>query len=485
MNEVSLDITLTPKQQEIFEAFFNGNDTWIVSVGGKGSAKSTVSTYIVLLLLLSDEYKNSKILVARENLRDLKNTIISSLNKEITKLGLEKDVIYQNDALQYIQNKATGTTLYYLSLSDKNDQYRSVLSYEFNVAIIDEADRISEEAFTEVSMRLRHKHKLIRGMLNLNPTNEEHWIYKKFIKEKFPSSVVIHSTTYDNYLIKKMHISEFSRLTKFEINGKVFYTYKQDRFEFLRREGNYMIVKHFNLPHAFLYTIETSPYPYRRVMLEGNWGNISLDNGVYSDIFTEDNILTKPLSVNDTYFWRFYAGIDFGFTHPAFVLIGEDEYGRLIVIDEILGDKVSSIDFIGHIQNRLREKWRLSLEDVEFFGDVAGSFREQSDGMSIIRKIEDKWGIHIKTGRVKQNESVSIVRDLLQEEKASYKTLRVHSDCKLIIEGFMGGFKWDKDGTRLLKDGFYEHLHDALRYVLYHISFQIKRKKVSIVTPDY
>jgi hypothetical protein len=58
-------------------------------VGGKGSAKTTALVYILIILMTDEKYKESKILVARESLRDLKNTLIEEFFRVSNKLGLK------------------------------------------------------------------------------------------------------------------------------------------------------------------------------------------------------------------------------------------------------------------------------------------------------------------------------------------------------------------------------------------------------------
>jgi hypothetical protein len=42
--------------------------------------------------------------------------------------------------------------------------------------------------------------------------------------------------------------------------------------------------------------------------------------------------------------------------------------------------------------------------------------------------------------------------------------LQVDPDhCPILIAGFVGGYARDEEG-QVIKDGYYEHLHDALRY---------------------
>lgn len=483
-----MDIILTEKQQEIFDTFFNEKDVrWVLSVGGKGSAKSTVSVYILLNLLFNEKYKGSKILIARESLRDLKNTLVKGLTKEIARLRLPENVIEQHEGLQVIKNKLTDTEVYYLSLSSRNDQYRSVLSYEFNVVIIDELDRIEEEAFDEVSQRMRLKHQFIKGLLNLNPVPETHWVYKKFVAKDFPNLKVITSSTYDNYLLKKVNREEFGRkAVEYRFEDRIYYVIGNTRYEIVRREGeDHLIVKEFNVAHSFLVEMEHKNYAFRRVMLEGQWGSYNVEDGIYTDVFSKENLFEgyiPPHSLANLY--RLYGGIDFGFRRPAFVLIAEDEWGRLIILDEFLGENISTLNFIEAIRRRMRERFKIDLAEVELYGDIAGSFREQADGVSIIQKIKENYGIIIKTNKVKVMESVFYIRQLLEKTVNGQRVLQVNKhNCPITVAGFLGEFKADEAG-RPVKDGYYEHIHDAIRYVIFGIRHR-HNNNLRIKTPKY
>lgn len=464
---MEFNIVLTQKQTEIYETFFNDKNTrWILSVGGKGSAKTTVSVYILLTLFFSPEFANSKILIARESLRDLKNTLVREFKNYLNKLRIPEDSVYEHhEGLQRIRNKQTGTEIYYLSLSSRNDQYRSVLSYEFNVVIIDELDRISEEAFDEVSQRMRLKHKFNKGLLNLNPVPETHWVFQKFVANSFPQTKIIHSSSYDNYLIKKVDKKLFIQKASEYISpqGKLYYIIDNTRYEVLSEDGDKFIVKEFNLSHPFFVEMEHKSYAFRRVMLEGQWGSYYTDDGIYTPYFTEKHIATEPILPSDLIYYKLYGGFDFGVRRPAFVLIAEDEWNRFIVIDELLGQDIASVQFVELIRKRLREKWKLDIYDVDIYGDIAGSFREQGDGVSIIAKIKEMYGINIKSQKVKVMDSLFKIKSLLEQEKKNIPRLRIHQDCKMMLAGMLGEFKQDEYG-KPVKDNYYEHIHDAFRY---------------------
>jgi PBSX family phage terminase large subunit len=483
-----LSIVLTDKQAEIYNSFFNDTDTrWIVSVGGKGSAKTTVSVIILLTLFFDERYRNSQILIARESLRDLKNTLVAEFKKKCAEIGAKEDEIFiVKDDLQYIENLITKTKIFYLSLSDRNQQYRSVLSYEFNVVIIDELDRISEEAFDEVSQRMRLTHKFNKGLLNLNPVPETHWVYRKFVKDQFPQTKVIKSSSYDNYVKVKIPIHKFTTKAKpYTYEDKEYYVIDNTRYEVIGKDKDYILAKKFNLAHSFYVEMEHRNYAFRRVMLHGEWGSAYVDDGLYTSTFTEANvfkgvILPKDLQI----FYRVYAGLDFGFRRPAFVLLVEDEWGRLIIIDELLGENISTIQFIDLVRRRLREKWRLDALQIDWYGDIAGRQASQTDGISIINRIRQEYNINVKSYKVPVLDSVALIRELLDKDIRNQKALQVSSDVPISLAGFLGEFKMDDTG-RPLKDGYYDHIHDALRYVIWGVARQRKSSKFKIITPDY
>jgi PBSX family phage terminase large subunit len=483
-----LSIVLTDKQAEIYNTFFNEPDTrWILSVGGKGSAKTTVSVIILLTLFFDERFKNSQILIARESLRDLKNTLVSEFKKKCAEIGAKEDEVFIiKDDLQYIENLITGTKIFYLSLSDRNQQYRSVLSYEFNVVVIDELDRISEEAFDEVSQRMRLPHKFNKGLLNLNPVPETHWVYRKFVKNEFPQTKVIKSSSYDNYIKVKIPVHIFTSKAKpYVYEDKEYYVIDNTRYEVIGRDGEYILAKKYNLAHSFYVEMEHRNYAFKRVMLNGEWGSAYVDDGLYTSTFTEDNVFKGVITPKDLqYFYKPYAGLDFGFRRPAFVLLAEDEWGRLIVIDELLGENVSTIQFIDLVRKRLREKWKLDALQVEWFGDIAGRQASQSDGVSIINRIRQEYNIDVITNKVPVLDSVGLIRELLDKDIRNQKSLQVSPDAPISMAGFLGEFKMDDFG-KPIKDGYYDHIHDAIRYAVWGVARQNKYNTFKVVVPEY
>jgi len=484
------DIVLTPKQNEIINAFFNGDKLWIMSVGGKGSAKTTATLFILLRLMFDQEFSKSKILVARESLRDLKNTLIDEFIRLCTEKGIKLGIDYdENKQLQRIYSYVNQSEIFYLSLSDKNEQYKTVRSYEFNVVIIDELDRISYKAFEEASERLRYPHKFIRGIVNLNPVPQDHWIYEWFVKEngKFtPFTQIIKSSVYDNFVYVEVSKDFLEKADKYVFEDKVYYVVNNRRYEIVGEKGDKYIAKRFNPPHTYLAQMEHKPYYYRRVMLFGEWGNAYFEgNGIYTSYFSEENIYHDfNINSNLAFYYNFYAGIDFGFRRPAYVLLFEDELGRLVVIDELLGENEPVSIFLQNVAKRLKANFGLTIHDVEWWGDVAGNQRDQYDGITLLKKIQDEFRLTIKTMRVPQFQSIEAIRDMLTTEIQGKKWLRVYQNCHITLNGLLGEFQIEDNG-KLLKDGYYEHIHDALRYICYPLYRKTKHSNLVIKTPKY
>jgi hypothetical protein len=220
-------------------------------------------------------------------------------------------------------------------------------------------------------------------------------------------------------------------------------------------------------------------------MLHGEWGSAYVENGLYTSCFSENNVFKGVITPKDlVYFYKVYAGVDFGFRHPAFVLLVEDEWGRLIVIDELLGENISTLQFLDLVRKRLREKWRLDALQVEWFGDIAGRQVSQADGISLIGRIRQEFNIDIKTNKVPVMDSVSLIRELLETDIRNQRALQVSPEAPISLAGFLGEFKMDEHG-KVVKDGYYEHIHDALRYVVWGVARQKKFDKLKIVVPEY
>jgi len=476
------ELALNPIQEKLWNAFFNSDYRWIISVGGKGSGKTQLAIFILYEILTNEKYAGSRVLIARESLRDLRNTLVAGLERLLSENPSLKSIITANSNLQVIKNTAFDTEIYYLSLNEKNAQYKSVLSYEFNVVIIDEVDRITKEAFIEVSERYRLVHPFSKGMLILNPCTQEHWLYQTFVQNQRSDTIIIKSSTYDNYLIVRLKKQDLENMTQYTHQNKTYYVKDNVRYEVLYDLKDTVIAKRFNVSHSFITEMEMKPLGYRKIMLDGEWGAYDYGSGLFDDVFKEDNIITIDNRFIDyTLDFTLYCGVDFGVRHSAYVLVGVDYLGRIIILDDYISENQPVRMFIEYMLKRFKDKFRIKTPQmIIYVGDVAGKNREIYDGYDLFTKLRKEYGLTFRGNKVKIIESIALIKNLLEKKK-----LLVSDQAHRSLEGFLGRFQADKYGN-YKKDGFYEHLLDAIRYVIFEIhkhfrSTQIKQLK----TPMY
>ena len=465
---------LTKKQEEMLKIFENSDYRWIINVGGKGSGKTNFAIYLILKILFDERYKGSRVLLAREALRDLRNTLIVGLDRKLRDTPSLRSSIMHNSNLQLIANTYNEVEIYYLSLSEKNQQYRSILSYEFNIVIIDEADRISEGAFYEVSERFRLLHPFQRGMLILNPCSKEHWIYKTFVEKLREDIVILKSITYDNFLYVALDGDFLKQCKKYESQGRVYFVKDNVRYEPVKQQGDFVLAKKYNVSHGFLVEMENKPLAYKKVMLYGDWGVYDYGEGLFDDVFDEDNIIDRDFSLYDLSLdFTLYCGLDFGVRHNAYCLVGVDVFGNFYILDDMITTNVPVRSFIEMMLERFKEKFQLKRPQyITFVGDISGKNRELYDGYDLFTKIKNEYNLNLYGSKVRIMESIALLKDLIHQKK-----LLVSDKAVFSLEGFLGKFQSDGFG-RPVKDGFYDHLLDAIRYV---VNFAYKDKSAKQV----
>lgn len=161
------------------------------------------------------------------------------------------------------------------------------------------------------------------------------------------------------------------------------------------------------------------------------------------------------------------CGWDFGFHHPAIVVAQRPDEKRLIVLDEFMGNDILLDDFIQEFLEFKKKKYPDFM--MRHFCDPAGKQKkDNSDKTSI--DILRKFKIYPYSRRVGIETGLAIVRRKIKEiGDDGYKNLLIDPSCKLLLEGFLGGFVFPKKSTGYGEipavDGYYEHTQDCLRYI--------------------
>jgi hypothetical protein len=185
---------------------------------------------------------------------------------------------------------------------------------------------------------------------------------------------------------------------------------------------------------------------------------------VYSDFKRGVHVKAFDVPANAT----LYRGWDFGYNHPAMVVVYINEFDQFCVKDEILGEHEGIKEF------GLRAKRHCQLKFpgaswLDACDDAGKQVNDKSNETSIQVLNNDPINIYPVFRASGINEGLEIIRQRLLIRNDGKPGFIIHPDCKILIDSFMGGYRYPekKEGTpedeKPLKDGYYEHLCDALR----------------------
>lgn len=299
-------------------------------------------------------------------------------------------------------------------------------SQEYAIIVITEVHEISHNAYLTAKNRCMQSNVPNMLLLEGNPPNEGHWL--------------------DN-------------LTK---EGTDEYDPDVERWELSIWE-NYE-----NLPEGYRNSLMSLPRSWQQKYLEGKTGFIA-DGKPFYDGFQESLHKRSLTYIPEKVVYR---GIDFGFHHPAFVYAGFDAHDRFMVLAEMMGNDITIDKFADKMI--AFENTHFPEAKFETYYDPAG---EQVTDKSEKTSVEILASKRI-TGRCKQStyrERKELIERKLSTLIGGIPSLIVDESCKIIIDGFLGGYHYPKrQGDKPVKeepekDGYYDHLMNALEYIIVNL----------------
>ena len=179
---------------------------------------------------------------------------------------------------------------------------------------------------------------------------------------------------------------------------------------------------------------------------------------VYPDFKTEFHV-SRLLPIPYRSIWR---GWDFGYHHPACIWLQVTDDDRLHILGEYLGTEVT-------LQNFAEEVLALSKKnfpgyDFKDAGDPAvraRSDKSERTSADILRYM----GVRIQSRPMLIKDGINLIRSLCTVRADGFVKMKVDEKCGLLLEGFLGGYQRDEQDDPI-KDNYYEHLFDALRYAV-------------------
>lgn len=469
------EITITYTASETGKKFHRSTAKNLCIVGPVGSGKSvTCANHIMYLASkqgkAADGKRYMRAIIVRNTYSELKLTTLKTWNEWFPEnfYGSVSKVppFYQNISFDDIELEVI-----FLAL-DKPKDVKKLLSLECNLIWFNEAREIPWAVVSRATERVGRFNRCANGdenvrqvIMDTNPPNTKHWIYKKFEVERPKGFEILHQPP---GLIK-------------DANDNWIRNEKADNIENLDKIG---------LKDYYTDMVNGKTEEEIRVYACGEYGATHEGKRVYAAYNDNIHFARKELDIIPTE--SIGLGWDWGLT-PSLIIMQMSKRGQLRILDEIIGDDIDVRAFVKdicapYLACLLQDS---GIKSVISIGDPSGAFRKDTDASTCIQICnEELKHLNIKTIPAQSNvikarlDSVNkFLRKLVDGEPA----LLVSSKAETIREGFQGGYKYAKlnvSGDDKFKEvpdkNEFSHPHDALQYpAMYFAGLVDKSTKTS------
>jgi PBSX family phage terminase large subunit len=230
-------ISLNP----VFKELFTTKKRYILLTGGRASSKSFNVT--AFLCLLSYELKQ-RILFTRYTLTSAETSIIPEFRKKIE--GLEVPHHFQVNNYE-ITNKITKSQILFSGIKASSGiQTAKLKGVDATCWVNDECEEFTDEGlFDDIDLSIRTQDTQNRIILVMNPSNTDHWIYKRWIRDtnriEYIDGIPIEISTHPDVLhIHTTYLDNLKYLDKSFLN-----TVNETKLKFPKNYG-YKIIGQWN-----------------------------------------------------------------------------------------------------------------------------------------------------------------------------------------------------------------------------------------------
>lgn len=399
--------------------------------GPAGCAKTTTGCADVLFKALM--LPGTKWFIARRDYNDLLDTTMRTFTRMLSWLpeGTILDRSKQPPMkliLRPIQVPALGidarpSEITFMGLSD------DVGSYEFNGGFIDECDEVERYYYEQMKGRMRYmpwpgypENGYSIGVV-FNPPDVNHWLYTACTGRDQTGEVVAEPT---------------------------FQTFRPKPSE-----------NEHNLPKGYYAAMDSMPEDLRMRLRDGEWGATFPGAPVIPQFKRMLHVdpLIKPAGRTVFRAW------DFGYNRPGCLVTQVSKDNRIEVVAELLGHKQEAKDFIPDVAKLTSEHFPNST-GIEDHGDPA--VKQHKDTGSALTLLHSA-GIQMRFQVTPLDLSLKILRSRFGSLIGGKPAITIHPRCRVLLGALAGGYHFKDDGVTPKKDGYYDHLVDCLRYLVWNL----------------
>lgn len=199
------------KPQKIYSPLYNDREKFIYLItGGRGSGKSfNVSTFIERLLFEVKHPSPEKRIVHQVlyTRYTMVSAHISVIPEFMEKVELDGHSKYFSNTKTDVKNLRSGGGIMFRGIKTSSGNQTAKLKsiHGITTFVVDEAEEwVSEKEFETIMLSIRQKGIQNRIIIVMNPTDSNHWVYKRFIenthKEVLYDGIPVQISTHPNVL---------------------------------------------------------------------------------------------------------------------------------------------------------------------------------------------------------------------------------------------------------------------------------------------
>lgn len=220
----------------------------------------------------------------------------------------------------------------------------------------------------------------------------------------------------------------------------------------------------------YKHMLETMNPAWRRRFVLAEAAPLPSGTPVYSS-FVQDFHVRKTWLIPDRPLIR---GWDFGFRYPACIWTQQSIDGRLSIQHEWMPFETPEDKFIDGVIQRTNE-WYGDRTVIDY-GDPAATQRDPQ-GISTLKRLSDR-GIMLKFRQTTYEDRIPLINQRFNNSPGGQPSVIVDPQCTILVEALAGGYHyqeikegqvWTTKQELPYKDGYYEHLSNAMEYLMVNL----------------
>lgn len=420
------DIRVSYEPNKWARPFHSSSNRHTCLAGGLGSGKTVAMVEELKILAL--ENPGFTYLIGRKTLPSLRDTTMKTFFAR-----MEDGLIKRHDKTHNVVTLVNNSQFIFRPLDDME----KMKSLEIGGFGVDEANEIDQDMFNTLKSRVRQKiagkePTLYRTIIALNPGEEDHWIPQLFLHIKPKDHEMFTSTTMDNLA---------------------------------------------NLPEGYVEELKnTFSHDVQQRLIYGLFGRVHRGRPVFPQFSRGSYIKAVEYDPKVC----IIRGWDFGYNHPC-VVWAQMKNRQIRILAELMGKDTYLQDFIKDkvfpFQTQIFGHVEMKPYD---FCDPRGSDKSDKGKTSI--QILNEHNIYPAYRRTWIPEGIRFIKECMDtvDPDTGDANFLIHPRCKTLIEGYRGGYAREDGKEDPHKDGVFDHLQDAARYLILHA---VQRARINLLNP--